>query len=467
MRNIALYIIHYTLYITIAFAITSCTSSTKPKTGSLSGRVILVNDTGATSLDPVDYSGVTVALYELAQLDTTIVRINSEYLSVGVNINQETEFDHRTQAPLYTTITDEAGGFSLSSIPGRIYNMVFYKEHFGWGYKYGVDINSYHEYTLYGEIVLDQPYYDYVNVPDRRHAIVAESTTINRMDLGASSWVRLNTNSRLSFLSNISTNVSNFAYIVSNDTIGTGGSITFNSVADLSLRKIIFRRITEAVKVINCQGNIGEIRFDNCSTSITANESDISIINTIATKDEESGSIYATDSSVLKVFNSILSGSNIALDIRNGSDFYMHNSHIQAKQCIYLDAYTTSIIDHNLLAASEYAVKSDHSYLINITDNDIVSPRGIYIRSPLITADHSINYNNFNTSSYALENTPNLIGDWVNFHFNASYNFYYTTDAHEVAAKIFDRNDIPEWALFYFQFTPFLTSFRDEAGIQD
>ncbi len=74
----------------------SCSSSTKPKSGSLSGRVILVNDTDDPSLDPVDFSGVTIALYELAVLDTTLVRIIYEYPDLGVPVSQLTQFDHRT-----------------------------------------------------------------------------------------------------------------------------------------------------------------------------------------------------------------------------------------------------------------------------------------------------------------------------------------------------------------------------------
>ena len=87
--------LHFVFCILLSFTLFSCSTSTKPETGSLSGKVILVNDTGDPALDPVDYSGITVALYNLAYLDTTIVRINNQYPQIGVHINQETEFDHR------------------------------------------------------------------------------------------------------------------------------------------------------------------------------------------------------------------------------------------------------------------------------------------------------------------------------------------------------------------------------------
>ena len=136
------YILHYTFYIIIAFAMMSCTSSTKPKTGSLSGRVILVNDTGDPSLDPVDFSGVTVALYELAVLDTTIVRINHEYPQIGVQISQETEFDHRLHDPVAVVTSDAQGYFEFDKLAYAEYNVVVMKN--GWGIRYihGVIVNS-------------------------------------------------------------------------------------------------------------------------------------------------------------------------------------------------------------------------------------------------------------------------------------------------------------------------------------
>ena len=120
----------------------SCSSSTKPETGSLSGKVILVNDTGDPALDPIDYSGITVALYNLAYLDTTIVRINNKYPQIGVHINQETEFDHRYQQPVAKTITNTDGSFKLIEIISGEYNLVYFKSGWGIRYVYNIVINK-------------------------------------------------------------------------------------------------------------------------------------------------------------------------------------------------------------------------------------------------------------------------------------------------------------------------------------
>ncbi len=117
---------------------TSCKPNTKPKFGSVVGTVILANDSGDPANDPIDFTGVTVALYELAKLDTTLVRINGEYPQIGVMISQETEFDHRSHEPLHVTQSNADGSFEIEEIEPGVYNVVILRE--GWGVKYIYEI---------------------------------------------------------------------------------------------------------------------------------------------------------------------------------------------------------------------------------------------------------------------------------------------------------------------------------------
>ena len=55
----------------LIFAVASCSSPTETPKGSLTGTVSLEGQS--------DFSGIAVALYDLAYLDTTIVRINNQY----------------------------------------------------------------------------------------------------------------------------------------------------------------------------------------------------------------------------------------------------------------------------------------------------------------------------------------------------------------------------------------------------
>jgi hypothetical protein len=95
---------------------------------------MLVNDSDNPSLNPVDYAGVTVALYKTAVLDTTLVRINQQYPQIGVQITQETEFDHRNFNPLKVVTTDSEGKFNFPSLTAGNYNLVLWKT--DWGIRY-------------------------------------------------------------------------------------------------------------------------------------------------------------------------------------------------------------------------------------------------------------------------------------------------------------------------------------------
>ncbi len=116
-----------------AFLCNSC--STKANKGTISGTVTLFNDIPDYYIEnPMDFSGVTVALYKTAVLDTTLVRINQQYPQIGVQITQETEFDHRNFDPIKVVTTDADGKFSFPSLSAGNYNLVLWKT--DWGIRY-------------------------------------------------------------------------------------------------------------------------------------------------------------------------------------------------------------------------------------------------------------------------------------------------------------------------------------------
>ena len=114
------------------FAITSCSSPTETPKGSLTGTVSLEGQS--------DFSNITVALYELAYLDTTITRINQQYPHIGVIINQHTEFDHRLQSQIKQSETLADGSFEIKKIPTGTFNLVAQKADFGFKYLLEVEI---------------------------------------------------------------------------------------------------------------------------------------------------------------------------------------------------------------------------------------------------------------------------------------------------------------------------------------
>jgi len=124
----------YLILIFSVVLVVSCTTSSSSGNASLAGTISLLNSD--------DHSGVTVVLYNLAYLDTTLVRINQEYPHIGVIITQETEFDHRLQTPVKFTQTDLAGNFKLEGIrPGK-YNLALLKEGYSLKYVYNIHLSE-------------------------------------------------------------------------------------------------------------------------------------------------------------------------------------------------------------------------------------------------------------------------------------------------------------------------------------
>jgi len=91
--------------------------ATTPNTGTLTGIVLLEGQT--------NHGGITVALYKLAELDTTILRYNREYPNVGFPISQATEFacapafwrDHRLGKVIAESKTNPDGSFKIENVP--------------------------------------------------------------------------------------------------------------------------------------------------------------------------------------------------------------------------------------------------------------------------------------------------------------------------------------------------------------
>jgi len=94
---------------------------TAPNTGTLTGIVLLEGEPVCAGRQ--DHSGISVALYKLAELDTTILRYNREYPNVGFPISQATEFacppgfwrNHRLGEVVAESRTNADGSFKIEN----------------------------------------------------------------------------------------------------------------------------------------------------------------------------------------------------------------------------------------------------------------------------------------------------------------------------------------------------------------
>lgn len=220
----SLFIIHCSLFILLALALISCNSTTKPPTASLTGRVVLVNDTDNPALDPADFSGISVALYPLAVLDTTIVRLNQEYPQIGVIINQETEFNHRLLNPVKVLTTAADGNFSFSGITPGSYNLAILKT--GWGYIYVPNLNlaeggntlpvGRSDVSLYPERQLPAAIEtDYSFLSGRTYRVADDSVIMGNVTIHTGTSILIESGNRLDLYGNVSSSGSSGYWKVS------------------------------------------------------------------------------------------------------------------------------------------------------------------------------------------------------------------------------------------------------------
>lgn len=192
-------------------------------------------------MDPVDYSGITVSLYSLAELDSTLLRINQTHPSIGVQITQETEFDHRLISPLRHTQSNADGSYEISGVSSGRYNLVFSCEQWGIVYRHNVSIGRRTEdrkqetVNLYPLQILTNPFYaDYVFKKDHTYHIERDVHFNGHVTMEGGALIELGDGIKLILESSISKSGEGFTKFCG--IIGDAGSSSYlwNSIELLS-----------------------------------------------------------------------------------------------------------------------------------------------------------------------------------------------------------------------------------------
>lgn len=131
--------VHKLFIMCFVVLVSSCHKPTKPVYSSITGSIILNNDLNDPESDPIDFSGVTIALYNLSTLDSSLVRINAQHPNIGVPVTQEVLFDHRMQDPMAKTHSDPTGAFRFDNISPGEYIIAIMKADWSVKYVFSVD----------------------------------------------------------------------------------------------------------------------------------------------------------------------------------------------------------------------------------------------------------------------------------------------------------------------------------------
>lgn len=471
--------------------VSACDSSTSPKTGTINGIVILVNDTDNPDLDPVDFSGVTVTLYALALLDTALVNSMNLHSAIGFPVSQQTEFDHFYGQSLRSASTNAGGHFLIDGIQPGTYNIVISKE--GWGYSYllehdvtvvnndnSLNITLYPETTMASVITESS-----VFKADHIYRFSSDCITTQECNLTIERGATLILDEGTSFdiYGGLSVVGDENEYI---RIISSGAQARFNRfsiqpsayVIDNNLSGIIISRSVQGLLISHSNIELRYIRGNNSVSSISLQSaSGISVANVVVTDCDgvDTGSIQLYGSSNFTIANSILISNTQAIKFRvsangvienvafiNNSEYDINNNDqsdgLIIKWCDFIGSNTALWNTYHSTAIISYCNFESIQGVIN--DNG---------RNSMV----QVNNCNFACSDYAIKTRVYYYGNTDELHIDASMNYWGTTSESEIQQLIWDRFDESpdinyyEFLLGVVDYQPYLTRSVTSAGVQN
>jgi parallel beta-helix repeat protein len=483
MKNRKVHLPYFT-FIIILLNLIGCSSPTEAPKGNLTG---MVNLEGLS-----DHSGITIALYDLAYLDTTIVRINNQYPQIGVHINQHTEFDHRLQSTIKSSETLADGSFEIKKIPTGVYNIVAIKD--GWGFKYLYEIeiiegeNDLSDVIpLYEEIHISGNISDNIVVATDHHLVIYDDTdfvpNISSLTIQPGAVIRIDPGVDLIIHGTLSAQgeENNMFWVTSNDGFDN---------SPLSSDDIERYNSMEISNLAQVEDDLIEWgKWDYANTCLSNQINNLHMQNGIYRK----GNCGFISSFVDSTFCSNLICENIATE--SGAGIYydnVSNGLIEknvVSSCEFgmeIKANSSPTTKNNYISGCNYGIRITYSSFPQVKNNELTDCYyGIFVKrysSPLIY------YNNINSNiciityqSYSaglevhynnLEFTSNSF--WVGLStytdYNAESNYFFTIDDVLIQESIYDKNDLePSQQQYYcyVNYIPFLTQIVQNAGIQE
>lgn len=474
--------------VTICFLFVGCSScSTNPKTGSISGHVTLVNDTGDPQLDPVDFSGVTVAVYELAQLDTTLVRINNEYPQIGIPISQETEFDHRNYNPVTKVTTDAAGQFQISKISVGDYNLVFMKESWGVRYIFGVSVNSgakvdIGEQPLYPTTYLAASVLQDITFRSQHHYLVNQDCSImGNAVIEAQALISIAPTCNLRFYGNVTAaeltdfrlawkvNSSIDIASISQAQIDADeyfASLVFYGSQNL-IRNGIINHVGTAVSFVQVNGAISNMYINHFVTGMSLQQCSLSVDNVTIANGTNTGVQVISDNSQSNFSNCVLYRQNDAMNIYSALGFSISNSYfVENNYAIRPDRFSGTIT-HNAFERNNYDI-----FQFQVSTSTDISYNNFYHSNiwSIFPRRRAVIHNNnfFSTNGFFVWIRAGAVPySYVDNDIDATNNYWAPSDIDQYIQDANDNGDYPnEPCPHYVVYLPKRSTKLPTAGIQ-
>jgi hypothetical protein len=481
-------------FYSLFMVVSACDSSTSPKTGTLTGRVELVNDTGNPELDPADYSGVTIALYELAKPDTIVTNAMAAFPSVGFPIDQNSEFDHRLNVRIAETTSDASGAFVLSKVPYGTYNLVILKSGWGFRYKYSIIIDGesssvpIDDLILYPERVVSGYFQGTLVLDDWRHLLVPDDVLISpesSLSLGSNAVVRINPGKKIDIMGGLHASASHGSMfrVTSNDGLFLTHKRASQDILPYHSINLLGTSIVDG-------GMISNGMFSFATIGLSSQLQHALNVNNCSFLSREYG-FWASASSpaiaAYSIFKSIATANNGISFYAGGGGDITRNLILSAKTGIRCEANSNPPITNNVIINSESGIElfdSSSEVRYNYIRNSNIGIRTAGSFAPIVSYNHvsarravTIGYNGYFAHSKAVFNYNNL--EAIDYYYyvissnshdiDAKHNYHNTTDYSDIEDKTYHKPDYPESQqnqVAYVVFNPYAFQPISNAGVQ-
>ena len=475
----------------------SCGEATGVVTGSLRGYLVLLDEEAVL----VDHSAIKVEVYKKATLDSKIETINLAYPLIGVVISQETEFDHRLQNPVHTSLTNASGYFEIKEIPIGEYNIVLSKE--GWGFSYKLNHIIYegtnelstasNPLALYPEILVSSNIIDDYTFETDRHYIITENTnfhTSSHITIKPGAFIRINPAVAVTVFGplTVETDQGRYFRITSNDGFNPLSSNISNysnfsirpsaTVTDQTISGGVFTFGNYSLNVQASNTKIVNSVFSGHNSGITYEQvSNVLISNSLFrnTTREGQAALYLGYVEGGLIEKSIFYNNNIGITLLSAFDVVMSNNFFSNNYFRGIMNWydSNNIVTNCVFTDGEEGVANAARSYVFITYSVFHTNVGLNnFLDRYLWAWPTANYNNFYCSGYAVVTNAHFPANNVIRIFSAEFNYWGTTNAAQIEALIWDRYDISEDNIYYqnllgvYDYQPYLNQPVAIAGIQ-
>jgi Right handed beta helix region len=428
---------YFVLLFLFSFLLTWCS------TGTESGKQVKFSGT-VTLEGEADYSGVMVSLYRPVLLDTALVRINKEYPNIGVQISQETEFDHREQIAVDSTTTAADGSWEIKVEEG-IYNVVVKKAGFGWRRAFSLNGSSKSNISLKKEIILKGIKSRGLDMPSNSFVVIdgtVEVTGGAGVNIQNGTIFEFINSGRLKIFSDVDfTGSDNNLIYLSTRNEGENAEIVIDGAVQCSLSFVVLNNIKKGIYIKDSgQITITSLRVKNSDTAIEFFDDDQALVSEVLISNSLAG--INTNSTDLTVQKSIINNiTGVGIEFSDTETSTIKKNYIGQcggealalnKQAFFTAKVITIVVNNNF-ESNFNDIFIGTNTLINANSNNFLKDRNLVVKTIGRTLSDTLDFTNN----------------------------YWGTDSHAaISDKILDANDFGEdnAGRPVINFVPFATS---------